>query len=102
VGQIALEVAHHRVHAQMRIVPEEPGRAALEGQAVHVQGHVAHRTAARAHRVEDPARLLRRPGPDLHDVVGKNLPDQLGNNFLEQGRLGPGRIVLRQLGDALE
>ena len=102
VGEVALEIADHRVNGERRVVPGEPGGGALEGEPVHVQGHVADRPPARGGRVQDEARLLGGARPDLHDVVGKNFPDQSGNNFPQQGRLGAGRIVLGQLGDPLE
>jgi hypothetical protein len=78
------------------------GRGRLESEPVHVQRRVANHPPPGGGRVQDQAGLLGRAGADLHDVVGKNLPDQPGHYFPQDRGLGTGRIVLRQLGDPLE
>jgi hypothetical protein len=98
----SLEVARHRVDAQRRVVPEEPGRAGLEREGIHVERNVAHGPATRAHRIEYAAGLLGRARPDLHDVGRNELLGHFGHDISQQGRFGPGRVVLGQLGDALE
>ena len=77
-------------------------RGRLEGEAVHVERHVAHGRPPALSPFEHPARFFRGARADLDEVVGKKLPEQAGQNFLQQGGLGTRRVVFRQLGDALE
>ena len=88
------------ISPRMKLV--SPMNSATIDDVCSGDGPPAKRPPARGHRVEHPARLLRGAGADLDDVVGKKILDQPGQNFRQQGRLGPSRVVLRQLGDALE
>src|SRR3989442_15698852 len=83
-------------------ISDAPERVGQSDDVLAKDRHVPHRAPARAHRVEDPPGLFRRPGPDLDDLIGEKIPKEPGDYLSQQGGLGSGRVVFRQLSDALE
>ena len=68
-----------------------------------VDRHVGLQAAGVAHRVQQVAGLGRRAGAELDQGAGlSGRGEDLGRALAEDLPLGPGRVVLRQLGDLLE
>src|SRR2546427_680238 len=93
-GLRALRLAGARVWLQQRVEP------AAQGQHFRVGGGEPRADPFGA--LEDPPGLFRRPGPDLDDLIGEKIPKEPGDYLSQQRGLGSGRVVFRQLGDALE
>jgi hypothetical protein len=100
--QVALEVADDAVDVERRVLVGERGGAVAHGLLGDVERHVAPERAGALHRVEQHARLGRRARPEL-DQLGhaRAAHDRVG--VVPQDRaLGPGRVVLREVADAVE
>ena len=80
----------------------QSGGGAAEELVADVEGHVPRQRAGLLERGQQHPGLLAGPGAELDERVGLGqLGDRRGVR-LEQGALGPGRVVLGELGDLLE
>ena len=100
--EVALEVADEAVDAQARVLLDQPAGAGPQRALGDVDRHVAAQPAGVGHRVEQHAGLVGRARAQLDELARAGQLDDLGGARLEDRALGPRRVVLGQLADAVE
>ncbi len=101
--EVVLEVADEAAHGEARVLPDQRLGSLVGDLLGDVDRDVGLQAAGIAHRAEQVAGLCRRAGAELDQRLrpaggGNDLAAALG----EDRALGPGRVVLGQLGDLLE
>ena len=100
--EVALEVADDAVDLQPWVLLDELRGGGEHGRLGDVERHVAAQRPVRGHGVEQHARLRRVAGAELHELARAGVLGHLPGDRLEDPPLRAGRVVLRQLRDALE
>src|SRR2546426_1033330 len=77
-------------------------RAALDSIVWRSTSRGTYRTVRPPALTASRIRRVFSDDPDLDDLIGEKIPEEPGDYLSQQGGLGSGRVVFRQLGDALE
>ena len=102
VAEVVEEVAHHGVDGQARVLGGQGGGRLPQHGVADVQGDVGAEQAGAGHGVQQQPGLVAGARPQLDQGVGAGRGDHVHSVGLEDGALGPGRVVLGQTGDLVE
>jgi hypothetical protein len=93
-------IGSHRQHFDLRKIRPQLGRLLLDHFAADIDRHIGGELRRRA---QQNARLLARAAAEFDERgASRNEPGDAGGVFLQDAHLAAGRVIFRQVGDALE